>query len=121
MKHHILIVDDEAQIRNLLEEFLSRSGFRVTSVSSAIEAHAAVRKDPPNLIITDLQLEESDGLDMIEQLKAMLPKTPVILLTGVLFDPKVARDVLAGKVSVYLPKTSSLARIYEEVQRLTAP
>jgi CheY-like chemotaxis protein len=120
MNSHILIVDDEAQIRNLLAEFLTRSGYRVTAVSSAIEAQAAVQADRPDLIITDLQLEDSDGLDMIERLKATLPNTPVILLTGVLFDPKVARDVLSKKVSSYLAKTSSLSKIHEEIRRLLA-
>jgi CheY-like chemotaxis protein len=120
MKQHILIVDDEAQIRSLLAEFLGRCGYRVTPVSTAIEAQAAVQADRPDLIITDLQLEDSDGLDMIAQLKATLPDTPVILLTGVLFDPKVARDVLSKKVSSYLAKTSSLARILEEVRKLLA-
>jgi two-component system OmpR family response regulator len=118
---HILIVDDEAQIRSLLTEFLTRVGYRVTPVSTAIEAQEAVRADPPDLIITDLQLEDSDGLDMIGRLRAALPSTPVILLTGVLFDPKVARDVLSKKVSCYLPKTSSLSRILSEVQRLLGP
>jgi DNA-binding response OmpR family regulator len=115
---HILIVDDEAQIRSLLTEFLTRTGFRVTPVASAMEAQAAVASDPPDLIITDLQLEDSDGLDMIERLRTALPNTPVILLTGVLFDPKVAREVLSKKVSCYLPKTSSLSQILAEVRRL---
>jgi DNA-binding NtrC family response regulator len=119
MKKHILIVDDEAQIRNLLAEFLTRSDFRVTAVASAIEALECARSDRPDLVITDLQLEESDGLDMIVQLKVLLPDTPVILLTGVLFDPKVAHAVLSKKVSLYLPKTAPLAKIYEEVRRLT--
>ena len=44
------------------------------------------------ILISDLQLEDSDGLDMIELLKAMLPNTPMMLLTGVFFDPKVVRD-----------------------------
>jgi two-component system, OmpR family, response regulator len=118
MQPHILIVDDEPQIRNLLAEFLTRCGYRVTPVSSASEAGAAVQADRPDLIITDLQLEDSDGLDMIAKLKATLPDTPVILLTGVLFDPKVARDVLSKKVSSYLAKTSPLGRILEEVKRL---
>jgi len=115
---HILIVDDEAQIRNLLAEYLTRCGYRVTPVSSALEAQESAQADRPDLIITDLQLEDSDGLDMIERLKATLPATPVILLTGVLFDPRVARDVLSKKVSSYLAKTSPLGRILEEVRRL---
>lgn len=118
MKKHILIVDDEAAIRELLAQFLGSNGYRVTSVASAIEAERGIAGDPPDLIISDLQLEESDGLDLIARLKAQLPDTPIILLTGVLFDPEVVRDVLAHKVTSYLEKTSSLARILEEVRRL---
>lgn len=118
MKKHILIVDDEASIRDLLGEFLTVSDYRITAVSSAIDAQQVVERDPPNLIISDLQLEDSDGLDMIEQLKSTLPNTPVILLTGVLFDPKVAAGILSKKVSSYVDKTSSLARILAEVKLL---
>jgi CheY-like chemotaxis protein len=89
MQKHILVVDDEAVIRDLLDMFLSRSGYRVTAVSSAPEAEEVAGRDRPDLVITDLQLEDSDGLEMIERLKALLPETPMMLLTGVMFDPKV--------------------------------
>jgi CheY-like chemotaxis protein len=118
MKKHILIVDDEASIRNLLAEFLTGSGYRVTAVSSAVDAQKSVQRDTPNLIISDLQLEDSDGLDMIERLKSTLPATPMMLLTGVLFDPKVAQGMLSKNVSCYVEKTSSLSRILEEVKLL---
>jgi CheY-like chemotaxis protein len=118
MKKHIVIVDDEAAIRDLLTEFLTSSGYRITAVSSALEAQEAVHKDRPDLIISDLQLEDSDGLDMIGKLKAKLPDTPVILLTGIFFDPKVVREVLTKGVSSYLEKTSPLTKILAEVQRL---
>lgn len=118
MQKHIIVVDDEAVIRELLAAFLTHNGYRVTTVSSAFEAEDVSGRDKPHLVITDLQLEDSDGLDMIAKLRATLPDTPVILLTGVLFDPKVARDVLSKKVSSYLAKTAPLGRILEEVKRL---
>ena len=118
MKKHILIVDDEAEIRDLLGLFLTGHGYRVTALATAPEALGCVPKDKPDLIISDLQLEESDGLELIDQLKAALPDTPVILLTGVLFDPQVFRDTLGKKVSAYLMKTAPLARIHEEIKRL---
>ena len=118
MKKHILIVDDEAVIRDLLTEFLTFSDYRVTAVGMAREAKEIVRRDPPELVISDLQLEDSDGLLMIEQLKASNKDLPVILLTGVLFDPHVIEGTLSKKVSAYLPKTSPLSRILSEVQRL---
>jgi DNA-binding response OmpR family regulator len=116
---HILIVDDEAVIRELLESFLSQAGFRVTTVPSAFEAEAVAGRDRPDLIITDLQLEDSDGLEMVARLKSLLAETPMILLTGVLFDQKVVREILNKKVSCYIEKTAPLSKILEEVRRLT--
>jgi CheY-like chemotaxis protein len=118
MKKHILVVDDEAEIRDLLVQILNYSGYRVSAVATAIEALRLAAKDPPQLIISDLQLEDSDGLDMIDILKSTLPDTPMMLLTGVFFDPKVVRDTLSTKVASYIQKSTPLARIVEEVQRL---
>jgi two-component system OmpR family response regulator len=118
MKKHILLVDDEVEIRELLTQFLVGSNYEVTAVGSAAEALRAVQSRPPQLIISDLQLEDSDGLAMVDQLKATRPDTPVILLTGVFFDPTVFRDTLSKKVSGYVYKTSPLTQILSEVQRL---
>ncbi len=118
MKNHILIIDDEATIRDLLAQFFTASDFRVTAVASAAEALRSVKHDPPNLIISDLQLEDADGLDMIDQLKAAHPDAPVILLTGVLFEAEVVRDILSKKVACYLEKTSPLTQILATVHRL---
>jgi len=119
MPKHILIVDDEAVIRELLESYLVQNGYRVTAAPSAQEAETVAGRDKPDLVITDLQLEDSDGLEMVARLKALLPDTPMILLTGVLFDSKVVREVLNKKVSAYIEKTAPLSRILEEIQRLT--
>jgi DNA-binding NtrC family response regulator len=118
MSKHILLIDDEADIRDLLARFLVSRGYRVTSVGLSAQAQETVRRDPPDLIITDLQLEDDDGLEMIATLKKELPDVHVILLTGVFFDPEVVRDTLSKKVSCYLEKTSSLAKIVEAVERL---
>jgi len=118
MKKHILIVDDEKEIRELLGEFLAQFGYRVTGASTAIEAQRVIASDPPQLMISDLQLEDSDGLDMIQACKAIKPDLPVLLLTGILFDPEVVRDTLSKKVESYLHKTASLERIVAEVRRL---
>jgi CheY-like chemotaxis protein len=118
MQQHILIVDDEVEIRDLLGLFLTSNGYRVTALETAIEALRFVQREKPDLIISDLQLEDSDGLEMIEKLKATLPDTPVILLTGVMFDAQVFRDTLSKKVSAYLMKTTPLAKIKTEIDRL---
>ncbi len=120
MKKHILILDDEANIRDLLGQFLSNSGYQVTPVATASEAFKTIQNQSPDLVISDLQLEDSDGLEMIDQLKKESPGTPVILLTGVLFDPEVVENVLSKHVDSYLEKTSSLTKIRETVESLLA-
>jgi DNA-binding response OmpR family regulator len=118
MKSHILIVDDEAPIREILGQMLAQSGFRVSEAATASEAQQLAERDAPDLVISDLQLEESDGLAMISRLKGARPALPVILLTGVLFDDDVVRTTLSQVVSVYLPKTTPLAKVLAEVRRL---
>ncbi|HWA87897.1 MAG TPA: response regulator [Opitutus sp.] len=117
MSHHILIVDDEAPIREMLKLALTKQGYRVTTASSTAEAGKVVKDDPPQLVITDLQLEDSDGMGLIARLKAAQPQLPVILLTGVLFDQQVVEETFADKISVYLHKTSPLSTIVREVKR----
>jgi len=120
MKKHILILDDEASIRDLLAQFLSSSGYQVTPVATASEALKIIRSECPDLVISDLQLEDTDGLEMIDQLKKESPDTPVILLTGVLFEPEVVEEVLSKHVDCYLEKTSSLTKIRKTVESLLA-
>jgi DNA-binding NtrC family response regulator len=116
MTQHILTIDDEPEIREVLREFLTSAGFRVSGAGTVEEALDVIRRDPPQLIITDLQLEETDGFNVIDQIKALVPKTPVILLTGVLFDPAVINDRIGRKIAAYLGKNESLERIAQEVR-----
>lgn len=121
MKKHILVVDDETPILELLEEYLTARGYRVTVARSTAEARKTAQAEAPDLVITDLQLEDGDGLQLVEQLKTLRPDTPVILLTGVLFDPKVVEERLSKKVGAYVSKTSPLKQLLQEVRRLIGP
>lgn len=118
MKKHILTIDDEAEIRDLLVEVLNGRGYRVTSASSGAEALRVVKAEPCDLIISDLQMEDVDGLELIEQLLHLQPNVPTILLTGVLFDHEVVRDNISKKVSCYIEKTVPLTKILSEIERL---
>lgn len=118
MKKHILAIDDEAEIRDLLAEVLVGRGYRVTTASSGAEALRLTQAEPLDLIISDLQMEDADGLELIEQLLQIQPNVPTILLTGVLFDHEVVRDNISKKVSSYIEKTVPLSRILSEIERL---
>lgn len=118
MKKHILSVDDEHDIRELLQEALTIQGYRVSTAAEPGRAKQIVKEDPPDLIIMDFQIEEGDGFVLIEEFRTLAPKTPIMLLTGAVFDRAVVRDTIEKKVASYLDKTASLAMIVAEIQRL---
>ena len=121
MSKSILHIDDEAAIRDIVAELLKAEGYLVRSVATPGEALDAARTEMPDLIISDLQLDEADGLETIAQLRQLDAKIPVILLTGVLIDPKVARETVGRLVTSYLEKTRPLSEIVREVAKLIGP
>jgi two-component system phosphate regulon response regulator OmpR len=114
----ILHVDDEADIRELLAATLKDFGYRVTSAADATEAMRALKAEPPRLVIIDLQLAQGDGIELARTLKARLPGTPVMMLTGVIVDAAVAQKSLGGLVDAYVSKTTPLAGVLAEIERL---
>jgi DNA-binding NtrC family response regulator len=118
MKKHILSIDDEADIRELLQEVLTLKGYRVSTAAEPEQARKIVQQDPPDLIIMDFQIEEGDGFVLIEDIKRLGPNIPILLLTGAVFDRNAVRDTIEKKVARYLDKTASLSTIVAEIQRL---
>ncbi len=118
MKKHILSVDDEQDIRDLLRESLTMQGYRVTTVATPEQAKELAKTDRPDLIILDFQITESDGSILIDEFRALCPDVPLMLLTGAVFATEAVRKTILTRVASYLDKTESLARIFEEVERL---
>ncbi len=118
MKKHILFVDDEENIREILREMLTLKGYRVSTAADPAEGKKIALADPPQLIIVDFQFEESDGLVLIDELKTILPETPIVLLTGAIIDRGVLNESILKKVACYLDKPGSLRTVVSEVQRL---
>lgn len=120
MKKKILLIDDEAEIRELLSQVLKREGYQVAMAANGAEARRQVQTDAPDLIISDLQMEDTDGLALISGFKEAMPDLPIILLTGVIFDPETVAETINKKGLVYIVKTASLQQIRGEVKRLLA-
>ncbi len=83
MAANILVVDDDANSRELLRLHLSAAGYAVQVAEDAISAGYLVLRSPPDLIITDVHMPHMDGFEFIAALKAdkTLPQIPVIFLT----------------------------------------
>lgn len=86
----LLIVDDDNDLRNLLSTYLIAEGFFIHSVHDVHSALVLIKKDRPNLIITDIMMKKLDGYDFIKLLKwdILLADIPVIFLTakGMTYD-----------------------------------
>jgi two-component system OmpR family response regulator len=78
---HVLIVDDERRIREVLEYALDKDGYRVTSAADGAEALAAFERDPPDLVVLDVMLPDLDGLELCRRLRKR-GATPVLFLSA---------------------------------------
>jgi two-component system OmpR family response regulator len=116
---HILIVDDDAEIRGLLGDYLRKNDYRVTTAANGKEMRAAMDPARPDLVILDLMLPGEDGLSLCRDLRAG-SNLPVIMLTarGEETDRIVGLEMGADD---YVPKPFSprelLARIKSVLRR----
>ncbi len=82
MAERILVVDDEADIRDLLANCLSGYGFEVAAVSDGVAMRAELAREPADLVLLDLGLPGEDGLSLARELRAQ-PRAPgIIIVTG---------------------------------------
>src|SRR5687768_4280877 len=78
---HILIVDDDAETRSLLQKYLQKQGYRVTAAPDGKGLRRALEVGRPDLIVLDLMLPGEDGLELCRDLR-MRSNVPVIMLTA---------------------------------------
>ncbi|KGE79813.1 transcriptional regulator [Rhizobium sp. H41] len=83
---HILIVDDDPEIRTLLAKYLGSQGFRVSMAADRREFEEKIASSDPDLIVLDVMLPDGSGLDICRDLQGRRPRTPVILLTALKED-----------------------------------
>ncbi|MEZ5484940.1 MAG: response regulator [Lysobacteraceae bacterium] len=118
----LLVVDDDAEIRSLLAEQLVQAGFVVAMAANGAEMRAALKREPVELIVLDLNLPGEDGLTLCRDLRAH-SSTPVIMLTarGEAIDRILGLEMGADD---YLPKPFEprelLARIRSVLRRTDA-
>lgn len=90
-KPHVLVVDDDTRLRDLLRNFLSRNGFRVTTAADAAEARERLGALDFDLMVLDLMMPGESGLDLARSLRKG-KDIPILMLTAMVE----ARDRIAG-------------------------
>jgi two-component system KDP operon response regulator KdpE len=101
-KQEILIIDDEAQIRKLLEITLRNNGYKVVEASTAHEGFVLAASHPPDLILLDIGLPDENGLSVLKKLREWYSK-PIIILS-VQNDEQNIIKALDSDASDYLTK-----------------
>lgn len=99
---HILIVDDDRRIRELVARYLQKTGFRVTMANDAETARAAMRGLEFDLVILDVMMPGETGLELARSLKQISP-IPICMMTA-LADPKQRVAGLEAGVDDYVTK-----------------
>jgi DNA-binding response OmpR family regulator len=82
LQKRILVIDDEPNLRRTLSLILQRSGYEVTSASTAEEARQALKAHEYNLIFLDLKMPDINGLDLLPEIRDEHPEAPVLILTA---------------------------------------
>ncbi len=99
----VLIIDDDLDMCRLLERFLIRNNFEVRFAHTGKKGIEEVQNFPPDVILCDFRLEDTDGKDLLLQIKGIMPEVPVIIITGY-SDIKVAVEVIKHGAYDYVTK-----------------
>lgn len=114
---HLLIVDDSPTQLSHMKIILQQDGYDVELATSGEAAMAAVKENPPILVVTDLQMPGMSGLELVEVMRGNFPSIPVVLTTGD-GSEEVAADALRRGAASYVPKRhlqSTLAQVVRQV------
>ena len=113
----ILVIDDEPGIRDLLDTLLRRKGYDVVLAENGQKGLELFRRERPDVIVLDLKMPGMDGLTVLQQVRALNPKKPVIVLTGA-GTAETEQKVRALGVTEYVEKEFSLHRLGDSLKRL---
>jgi two-component system response regulator HydG len=99
----ILIIDDEVNVALLLSKFLTRNGFDITTASTGTSGMEFLKNGSFDLVLCDFRLEDTDGREMLKNIKTQYPKTGVIIITGY-SDIKMAVELIKMGAYDYITK-----------------
>src|SRR5512145_1009588 len=117
---NVWLVDDDASIRWVLERALRQGGMAPTAFDQADSALAALRRDRPDVLITDIRMPGRSGLELLTEIRAKRPRLPVIVMTAH-SDLESAVAAYQGGAFEYLPKPFDIDQAIELVRRAASP
>ncbi len=116
----ILIVDDEADMRETCLRIFQRDGHRCLAVGDGEEALALLQREVPDLILTDVRMPRMNGLDLLHRIRRLPSPPPVVVFSAYVSETSV-REALEAGAAAYLPKPFTPQKLREVVEPLLRP
>jgi DNA-binding response OmpR family regulator len=117
LKPHILFVDDEPPVREMLTLYFRKKGFDVTTATTIKEAVESVDKGSYDAAILDINLAEENGLELLGIIRKKHEKLPVIMFTAMGEDRDLLDQAMAAGAKGFMCKTETLETLFNEVCR----
>ena len=116
MKQRVLVIEDDANMRDMLAVSLKRRDFEVVSKESAITGLAALATSPFDIVVTDINMRGTDGIELCRTLASSHPQLPVIVITAFGSMDTAIAALRAGAVD-FLPKPFELEALEGAIDR----
>jgi excisionase family DNA binding protein len=117
LRPRVLVVDDEAGIRDLLSKTLALAEYDVETVPDGRAALAALRNQTFDLLITDLRMPGMDGMALIQEARRLLPRLPAVVITAYSTEASAIEAVNLG-VSAYITKPFRITKILSTTAKI---
>lgn len=112
----ILVIDDDESIRTYLDRFLSRKGYDVILADSGQMGLELFRRESPHAVVLDLIMPEVNGIAVLQQIRSLDEKIPVIALTGTR-NPEMRQHAYACGVTQFVGKEFSMYVLLDALKR----
>ncbi|WP_296218964.1 sigma-54-dependent transcriptional regulator [Pseudomonas sp. UBA2684] len=116
MTGQVIVVDDEAAIREAVQQWLELSGFRVQTCANAAQALALIDRDFPGVVVSDVRMPGTDGLQLLDKLLELDRDLPVIMVTGHGDVPMAVQALRQGAYD-FIEKPFTPERLLDSVRR----
>ncbi|MHA1539968.1 MAG: response regulator [Alphaproteobacteria bacterium] len=116
-KYHLLVVDDDQRLADLLQRFLTENGFQVSAVGNVPEARSALHNFAFDLIVLDIMMPGETGLDFLKELRDKNDQRPVLMLTA-MGEVEDRIEGLEGGADDYLGKPFEPAELLLRIKSL---
>lgn len=112
----VLVVDDEFEIRTVLERVISKEGYQVLSAKDSDSALEIIRNQKVDVVISDIVMNGKNGIEVVKEIRKINENIPVILMTGNP-DLNTAEEAVRNRAFDYISKPIRRRNILEILER----